>query len=345
MPETPSLIEAESAPARPCAFYLVSDSRFFIGAVAVVNSLRLVGHDEPIVFVDAGLAEWQREALHRHVELIAAPRDVSPVMMKMVGPSQRPSSVAVMLDSDVIVVRPLTELIQTAASGRLVAFVNNEPNHDRFFPEWSSVLGLEPMRRQPYLAAGQLFVPATLQKRLFEPWEEGQAKVDIERTMLSRGKLWEPFYFPDMDVFNALVSTRLEPNEIVMLENRFATVPPFHDLELVDPERLVVRFRDGEQPFLLHHIIAKPWLRATRSNIYSFLLPRLLLAPDVALRLKPEQVPLRLREGRRAAADRRRAHMQAFVYEEGRRQLGRFGVRTRIAAWRDKRPGSRLEMS
>jgi len=345
MPETPSPIAAGSVSAPPCAFYLISDSRFFIGAVAVVNSLRLVGHDEPIVLVDAGLTEWQREALLGHVALISAPPDVSPVMMKMVGPSERPSSVGVILDSDVMVVRPLTDLIQTAASGRLVAFVNNAPNDVRFFPEWSSVLGLAPMRRQPYLAAGQLFIPATLRDRLFAPWLEGQAKVDMEHTMLRRGKLGDPFYFPDMDVFNAVVSTRLEPHEIVMLDNRFATVPPFHGLELVDPERLLVRYRDGEQPFLLHHIIKKPWLGATRTNIYSLLLPRLLLAPDVALRLRPEQVPLRLRDGRRAAADRRRAHMQAFLYEEGRRQLGRFGIRTRIAAWREQRRGSLLGTS
>jgi hypothetical protein len=92
---------------------------------------------------------------------------------------------------------------------------------------------------------------------------------------------------------------------------------------------------------LLHHFLAKPWLKATRSNIYSLLLPRLLLAPDVALRLEPEQLPLRLREGRLAATDRGRANLQAFVYENGRKQLGRFGIRTRLAAWRRRHAAAR----
>jgi hypothetical protein len=324
-----------------CAFYLIADSKFFIGAVAVVNSLRLMGHDEPIFLVDAGLTTAQRNLLSAHAELIQAPERVSPALMKMAGPRAHPADVAVVLDSDVIVVSPLGELIDAAAAGRLVAFVNNAPVHDRFFPEWSSVLELTPMRRQPYLAAGQLFIPRTLSDRLFNPWEKGQAKVDMERTYWGRGRLTDPFYFADMDVFNAVASTRLELSELLMLENRFAPVPPFSELELVDPERLLVRYSDGQRPYLLHHILAKPWLRATRTNIFSLLLPRLLLAPDVALRLKPEQVPLRLREGRRSAIDRRRAHAQAFFYEEGRRQLGRFGIRTRIRAWRHARRSRR----
>jgi hypothetical protein len=342
-PESRAAIAEETASAPPCAFYLICDSKFFIGAVAVLNSLRLVGHDEPVFLVDAGLEKWQHDALSRHVELMVVRNGIPPIMMKMIGPETYPADVAVVLDSDVIVTRPLTELIEIAASGRLVAFVNNAPNDVRFFPEWSSVLELGPMRRQPYLASGQLVVPATLGKRLFGPWEEGQTKVDAERTILGRGKLSDPFYFADMDVFNAVVSSRFEPQEIVMLENRLATIPPFHDLELVDRERLLVRYPNGEQPFLLHHIMAKPWLRSTRTNLYSLLLPRLLLAPDVTLRLRPDQVPLRLREGWRANADRRRAHVQAFAYEEGRRQLGRFGVRTRIAAWQARR--SKVETS
>jgi hypothetical protein len=44
-----------------------------------------------------------------------------------------------------------------------------------------------------------------------------------------------------------------------------------------------------------------------------------------------------LRKGRLAAADRTRAHFQAVVRSEGRRQLGRFGIRTRLRARRQRR--------
>jgi hypothetical protein len=341
MPAIPPTTDRGSASARDCAFYLIADSRFFIGAVVVLNSLRLIGHQEPIVVVDAGLTAAERSALSTHAELISAPENVSPALMKMTGPLTRPADVAVVLDSDVIVVSPLNDLIDAAASGQLVAFVNNAPVHDRFFPEWSTVLELTPMRRQPYLAAGQLFIPRTLNDRLFTPWQQGQAKVDMQRTLWGRGRLTDPFYFADMDVFNAVVSNRLEPNEILMLENRYAPVPPFPELELIDPERLLVRYPNGEHPYLLHHILGKPWLKATRTNIFTLLLPRLLLAPDLPLRLTRAQIPLRLRDGWLPAIDRRRAHTQAVLYEEGRHQLGRFGIRTRIRAWRQARHTSR----
>jgi hypothetical protein len=38
---------------RPVAFYAVSDSAHFIGLVALVNSLRLAGHTEPLLVATA----------------------------------------------------------------------------------------------------------------------------------------------------------------------------------------------------------------------------------------------------------------------------------------------------
>jgi hypothetical protein len=175
-----------------------------------------------------------------------------------------------------------------------------------------------------------LVIPASLSRRLIEPWKEGLAKVDPQRTWLQKGRLSEPFYFGDQDVINALLAAHLEADEITMLEHRLAPHPPFPALRLVDTDRLLCRYPDGVRPFLLHHILAKPWLKATRTNVYSLLLPRLLLAPDVPLRLEPEQLPLRLREGWLGGLDRRRANAQAFLFFHARAQLGRFGIRTRI---------------
>ena len=42
------------------AFYTVTDSHHFLGVVGLVNSLRLVGHDEPVFVTDAGLTAEQR---------------------------------------------------------------------------------------------------------------------------------------------------------------------------------------------------------------------------------------------------------------------------------------------
>ena len=43
------------------AFYCVSDDRYFLGAVGLINSLRLVGHSEPIHLLDCGLTAGQAE--------------------------------------------------------------------------------------------------------------------------------------------------------------------------------------------------------------------------------------------------------------------------------------------
>ena len=316
---------------RAYAFYSVSDSRFFLGAVALLNSLRLAGHDEPIFIVDTGLTPEQRTMLADHVTLIPSPSGGVSVLLAPLGPSTHPAEVAILLDADIIVVRPLTELIDAARTGRIVTFVNNEPVHDRFFSEWSSTLDLPPLPRRPYVNAGQLFVPESLGRRLLPLWTEAQEKVALESTRYGSGRFSDPFYFADQDVLNAILAGHFEPEEILTLEHRLAPHPPFTGLRLVDEGRLVCRYADGSQPFLLHHTLAKPWLKATRTTIYSLLLPRLLLGPDVALRLEPRQLPLRLREGRLAAADRRRANIQALIRSHSRRQLGRFGIRTRIA--------------
>jgi hypothetical protein len=321
----------------PCAFYSVCDSRFFPGMVALLNSLRLIGHDERIFLVDAGLTAEQRRLLSDHVTLISAPQNASVILLKQLGPMKYPASVSILLDADIIVTRPLTELVAAARSGRIVAFVDQEATEDRFFPEWSSLLGFEPLRRQPYLNGGQLVIPDSLRHRLLELWVEGQAKVDAQQTWHGKGSLSSPLYFGDQDVLNALVATHFEPDEMMILEHRLAPFPPFPGLRLIDERRILCRYADGTQPFLLHHILAKPWLKTTRTTVYSLLLPRLLLAPDVALRLESDQLPLRLREGRLAVADRRRANLQALIYSHSRRQLGRFGIRTRIAGWRRSR--------
>jgi hypothetical protein len=322
------------APVLRCAFYSVCDSRHFLGLVALLNSLRFVGHDEPFFLVDAGLTDEQRRLIQGHVTTIPAPPSVPPMFLTPLGPLQHPARVAVALDADIIVTRALNELIDDAEAGRLVAFVNNAPNDDRFFAAWGSALGLGPLRRQPYLAAGQLFIPAALNRRVLELWSDLQAKVPVQWTRYGGARLSDPFYFADMDVFNAIVAARLDLEELSIVEHRLAPNPPFTGVRLVDEECLLCAYADGMRPFFLHHILAKPWLRATRRNLYSMLLPRLLLAADVTVRLEPHHVPLRLRRGRLAAADRLRAHVQAATYWYTRRQLGRFGIRTRIAARR-----------
>ncbi len=89
----------------PAAFYCVTDARYFLGAVATVNSLRLLGHDEPIHVLDCGLDEHQRALLEPHVTLVPAPKDAPPWLLKTVAPLRHPADVMVLIDADIIVTR------------------------------------------------------------------------------------------------------------------------------------------------------------------------------------------------------------------------------------------------
>ncbi|MFD5405912.1 glycosyltransferase family protein [Streptomyces griseorubiginosus] len=320
------------------AFYTVADRRFFPGLVALLNSLRLTGHEEPLVVVDIGLSPEQRVLLADHVVLVEPPSpDLPAVFVAPYGPLRRPAEVAVLIDADIIVTRPLTELTEAARLGRIVAFVDCLPNSHRFHPEWQTTLGLGPLRPRRYLNAGFLAYPHALTERLLPPWTEGQRTIGVAHSRYGSATLDDPFYFADQDVLNAVLAARFEDDELLVLDHRLAPHPPFPGLALVDRSRLTCRYDDGVEPFLLHHVLAKPWLRATRDTVYSTLMTRLLLAPDVALRLDPSALPLRLREGRAAALDRRRADAVTLVHDHGRHQLGRFGIRTRLARRRARR--------
>jgi hypothetical protein len=155
--------------------------------------------------------------------------------------------------------------------------------------------------------------------------------------MRRRTDLSAPFYFADQDVVNAVLAALLTPDEILCLEHRLAPHPPFTDVAVVDEQQLSCVSRDGTHPYLLHHTLAKPWLKPTPVNAYSRLLPRLLFASDVALRLRPEQVPLRLRTGRLGHVDRARADVQARMQIRTRKLVYSAGLRTRLAAWRNHR--------
>ena len=325
-------------PAPPVAFYAVADRRHFIGAVALLNSLRLVGHDEPVFLVDAGLTDEQRARLSPHLTLLPSPPEMPPVYMAPLGPSARPADVQIVIDADIIVLRPLTELIESARTGRVVGFVNDPPNDVRYFAEWGTLLGFGgPPPRRPYLNAGLFVFPRPLADRLLGPWLALQETIDYGRTRYGSAAMTDPFYFADQDVVNALFSVSLDDAELDCREHRMAPHTPLAGVRVIDPDQLVCEHADGSRPFVLHHTLAKPWLAPTVPNAYSRLMPRILLAPDVALRLTPDELPRRLRTGPVAVAAREAAGARVAVRRGVRRQLGRLGLRTRLAALRAAR--------
>src|SRR5438093_51315 len=120
------------------AFYCVSNALYFLGAAALVNSLRLTGHGEPVYVLDCGLTPEQGELLASHATVVPAPSEAPPWLLKTVAPLRHPAEVMVLIDADIVVTRSLSELIDAAAGGRIVAV---EHGSDRYFPQWGRLLG------------------------------------------------------------------------------------------------------------------------------------------------------------------------------------------------------------
>jgi hypothetical protein len=282
------------------AFFSVADQRYFLGAVALVNSLRLMGHNEEIHVLDCGFTDRQRDLLAPEVTLVDGP-EAPPWLLKTVAPLDHPAEVSVLLDSDMIVTSPLTDLISKASEGRVVAFRDRQ---DRFVPEWGELLGLGVARRTSYVSSGLVILGGELRERVLHLLEAAQSHVDFDLTFWRRNVREYPFLYADQDVLNAILATSVEPERVVALDNRLAPNPPFRGLRLTDAATLRCRYRDGAEPFLIHQYVRKPWLEPTYHSVYSRLLARLLNSADVAVTVPQSEIPRRLRAGRRAHVER-----------------------------------------
>jgi hypothetical protein len=298
------------------SFYCVSSGEYFLGAVGMINSLRLLDHLEPIFVLDCGLSPAQRKLLSQEATLVPAPGDTTPFLLKTVAPLRHPAEVMVLVDADIIVTRPLTELIERASEGRVVAV---EHRMDRFFPEWGDLLGLTSSRHRQYVSSSLVLAGGQLGRRVVRLMDGAQDRLEIERTPYA-GELPDfdfvggtfsvtesdhPFFFADQDVLNAVLSAEVEPQRVDALDRRLEAAVPFTGLRVVDEKTLRCVYEDGTEPYAVHHIFpVKPWIEPTMSGVYKQLLLRLLLGRDVAIRVPQRDLPLHLQPGAIAGAKR-----------------------------------------
>ncbi len=311
------------------AFYCVSDSRYFLGAVGLINSLRLQGHAEPIHLLDCGLTAEQRALIDDEVVLVDAPDDTPPYLLKTIAPLAHPAEVMVLIDVDMIATRNLGELIETARQGRVVAFRDRQ---QRFFEAWGT-LGLGSAEPGPYVSSGLVLAGGQEGMRMLQLLADKQDCVDFSRTFWRANERGYPYLYADQDVLNAVLRTSL-PHALVDLDQRLAATPPYRDLRLVDPAALHCAFRDGVRPYVLHQFVRKPWLEPMYHGIYSRLLARLLLGEGIAIEVGSDAVPRRMRSGASAWLDR------SFVNAH---DLGRYYFGDRLPAWIGARIESRRQ--
>ena len=304
----------ESPPAHPrasgAAFYCVADERYFLGAVGLVNSLRVLGHREPVLVLDCGLTDAQRELLEPHVTLVPAPGEAPPTLLKAIAPLSRPSEAMVLLDSDLVVTRPLTEVVAGARRGRVVAFEHHRQRHD---PRWGEVLGFGELPRRTYLDFAMLGVGGERGIEVLRQLGELQDRIDFERTMWGSHDMSYPLVYADQDVLNAIVAARVNEEDVVALDSRLAPVPPFEGLTVTGEAALRCSYDDGVEPLVVHHYVVKPWLEPTHHGVYSQLLRRLLIGDDVPIRVPEDRIPLRFRRGARAYLERTRVNAREQV--------------------------------
>jgi hypothetical protein len=176
---------------------------------------------------------------------------------------------------------------------------------DRFVEGWGPLLGLGPTRRGAYANSGLIVVAGELGRDLLEQIESGLRRVDFDLTFYGVNDPAYPFRFPEQDVLNAILHSRLAPGQVEVLEARLAATPPFAGVRVLDEGSLRCAYADGAEPCVLHHHVVKPWLEPTYDGAYSRLLRRCLVGPDLAVRVPERILPRRFRSGALAHAERR----------------------------------------
>jgi hypothetical protein len=278
--------------------FTVSNQDYFPGTVALLNSLRLSGNGMDLVVLDRGFSPHQRSLLATHASVVdfksQLSEQVPDMLMKPLGYLIEPAEILVILDSDMIVTRSLDYMVSLCHSGMVCVYRDSQP--DRWFPEWEQSFDLRaPLRGQDYVNSGFLALTMSQWQPLLMRWWE--ACVIASRSDVSTE-------LPDQDALNALLMSEVPMNAVaIQPEEEAPTGGDLASVTIRDSQKLIC-FNKGRQTTLLHDGSGWPkpwdergWLRIYR-NAYVALLPRLLFAEDVTLRLSPTDFPLWLRPHR-----------------------------------------------
>jgi hypothetical protein len=329
-------------------FFMSADSRFFAGAAATLNSLRLSGNEGAAFVLDAGLRPEQRERLAVGAEVLTLPaalQNLHPMLAKTTADVFWSDGVVVLLDSDMIVTLPLDDLIEQAAMGKIAVHPDHEINRDRQFPEWESTFELQaPLRPQRYVNAVPLAVSLDRWPTFLERWRRACDRLPEDwLSQVSQGM--GPYSKADQDPLNAILMSEIPADAIwIGRDGRTVHADTLREVEILDAESLTCRYR-GAAPVLLHYGLSpkawdrRAWSRVRADDAYVRLLPRLLFARDVQVRLTRREVPIWLWPqgmGRVAAVVVRSLHVVGLLnLVRHSRDLGQL-LLDRLFKWRER---------
>lgn len=295
-------------------YFTLADSGYFLGAVALVNSLALTGNGGRIVVVDTGLEAWQRARLEPAAAVIPldAPVDLPVTFYKSHMGESMEGDVVVYIDADIIVTDSLAEVVAAATTGAIVAAPDGQPR--RFFPDWAEMLQLtEPLRRETYVNAGFLALSPQVRPGFYRRWRELCDKMLAHSPQMHALSFEEALITPagwhDQDALNAMLMSELPVAAVDLIDaDRVVASAEMTGVECVDSGTLEC-WLNGKRTLFLHYLNdPKPWQRsgwiATSDNAYVRLLVRLLRRDDVPVPIAERELPMWLRDegGLRRAA-------------------------------------------
>jgi hypothetical protein len=90
-----------------------------------------------LVVLDVGLSREQRSRLAEHARVVEIPVQLKshPMVFKAFPYLFRPEGVIVIIDSDMIVTRALSDIVVKAAEGKICVFPDHFTQSDRHFAE------------------------------------------------------------------------------------------------------------------------------------------------------------------------------------------------------------------
>src|SRR5262245_33306403 len=108
-------------------FFTVSEERFFVGTVALLNSLRLTENDGELVVLDRGLSPQQISLLSPHASVVQRSefKTMHSYLLKSAAELVPRAGVTVLIDSDMVVTRNLDDIVDQVAEGVIYGY----PDH------------------------------------------------------------------------------------------------------------------------------------------------------------------------------------------------------------------------
>ena len=299
---------------QPAQFFTIADRRFYLGAVALLNSLRLTGNVGDLIVLDVGLTPEQRVSLERRATVVRiSAKDLGhPVLAKAFPHVLGAEGTIALVDSDMMLTSSLSNIISLAEEGKICVFPNHYTARDRWFAEWQEIFELPtPPRHQTYFNSGFVCFSTHHWPDLLRLYWDACQKIPPQRVYRGasvRGDFGtkapsDPVSLPDQDALNALLMSVIPPEAIAELPpEEQATRGDLTRVQIIDEQRLTC-FLDGRPTTILHYTRnPKAWERSNwwrvRWDAFTLLMPRVLLAADVPLRVKATMIPVWARSGR-----------------------------------------------